>query len=394
MAATAVALVPARSEACSLDPCFDSQAFRSFLPSHTVVAPDGVIVFEMSRGSSDRVSDADALAFVTVNVSDASGALEGTLELVSSGIAVWRPAVAFIPGSALAVGIEVDNVALDESLSCDIYHETEFRLEVDVEPLPTLRLPGHTFSSTYFFDPTRAHEDLVCCDGAYPADSEDSCGFGHTEWSDGYCTSRRGTGYARTEFVFTEALPERLAENMILRLVVDGAPLPPALARVQDRVGITLPRASEIAFEAVNLASGEVVRSEPAWSDGGPGHEGLGAIEHDVRGDLAEACEGTAYVCAVIDNGFGGLRWDPNDCEPFTAVTDDDGGDTSDDTSDDASDTQDEGSSSEVTLGEDVSLSRGCACRSTPARPSPPSVALVLVGLGALGRRRRSARAR
>lgn len=228
----------------------------------------------------------------------------------------------------------------------------------------------------------------MCCDGAYPFTRYVLECEPEVFWRGGHCTSQQGIGQALTVFRFAEAVPERLGENTIVRVVADGEPQPAVLARGVESVEAALPYAAEVVLEVVNLATGEIVRSEPAWSDGGPDHEGFGVItEHDIHADLATTCEGPAYVCNVGDDEQSGPGWEPEACEPFATMSDE----SSDSTSDEPTNTLDDDGSSSSTAsadGADVST-HGCACRSTPEPPGTPSfAAFALLGLGALHRRR------
>jgi MYXO-CTERM domain-containing protein len=375
--------MPGEAKACSPDPCEWTNQFTTFELVSTRLAPDGVVAFVWSRGSSPTLSIEEAMEHVAVEFRDSTGEIvDGSLEWRAFANAiVWQPAEVLTPGDGYALSLVVDNAALLEA-DADAWESCARDVDLTIpllvgESLPvTVPVETSVITEHEFSEVADIHH-LVCCDDATPM-SESVCAFEELWWSEGHCEStlRQGRLTARWELIWS-AEPEIVA-NYVPRFVTEHG----TLFGVPGSSSLSSRRTEVICgtFELVALAGGEIVASE----DGCFGEDvadQLGLVERDPSSGLM-TCMGEPYVCEVVseDVGWGASRyWDSERCEPYEPGGDDagDGGDAGD-----SSDGGDEGGDA----GQDGGVAdRGCGCASTP--PMPASLALWLLAIGLVRRR-------
>jgi hypothetical protein len=407
LAATALAL-PGEAEACSPDPCLDSNRFTQFDPlGDGAIASDGVLAFRVQR-EGYAIDDTQALAYVQVEVTDAQAMpVAGTLEMIEPWrLALWRPAAPLSSGATYQVSVLVDNEALAlahdeyvEGFECgpDIVHD--FALTAG-DALPQLGAIEATPVESHSVEELVTLESLVCCDGAMPK-MEDNCGYGDTWWDTGTCASLQGHGWIDAGFMLgTGALAPEVAADLAFELVGDEVirtALPGAeQVTLRDDVQVCL------YVEITSLATGQTVTTgQSCFGDDVPST--LGIIDIDPSAGLAE-CVGEPYTCAVQSDGWSG-SWDPTACEPWggggsggEAGSDSAGSDTG---PLDGGSWGDEGDEGSATLeggsegggsqgGQDGGgiADRGCSCTAQPRAGASGLLAIALVAL----RRRRSRR--
>jgi len=76
----AVAVAPSTAHACSIDPCADSAEFGMLRVTHEAVTTDGVLLLSSQQGDSDGLSPQDAIARMTVVVTEEDIELSDTIE--------------------------------------------------------------------------------------------------------------------------------------------------------------------------------------------------------------------------------------------------------------------------------------------------------------------------
>lgn len=395
-ALTVLGMPVTNANACDPDPCDTSDRFRSFYVTHDTVATDGVLVFEGLRGNGGGLSDTEAAEHVALGVRDEGGvALTGALE-AADGLYIWRPDVPFAANGGLAVEIEIDNASIDDLEFCTVQTDNPM-LGVAAESLPDLALPGIDLETSYEFRPDHDYPSLVCCDGAYPSDSKDSCGGSAPSWDGtGYCAFQEGVGFARATVLIEELAPE-VAAALRFELVADGEVIASRHgSRTRSDFGLALDRAYALEVRAISLIDGTEIASDPYTIDGDEGT--LGLHTRDVQADLDANCEMPAYVCEVASVEGGPLQgWDPESCEPYVpdegeSETDGetegepDSGAETEGASESDSDTEGGESGSGAADGDNG----GCGCQADNRETGVGWMALL--GLGLLWRRRRASR--
>src|SRR5690606_35996448 len=119
----ALTLVPQSAAACGEeDDCDISNRWQKFELTSTVVPTDGVLVFNGERGpNAGGMTDAEALAFVSAEVTADGQTIAGTLESDEGwrGV-VWRPDAPLPAGASVSVILSVDNEALDPFDDCEV----------------------------------------------------------------------------------------------------------------------------------------------------------------------------------------------------------------------------------------------------------------------------------
>lgn len=404
VAAVAWGAAPAVADACSPDPCADSNRFTGFELVNPTVYPDGLIRFAPTRQGSAEV--ADALGYVDLSLTDEAGTtVAGELEYSAElRTYVWRPAAPLTPSGTYSLAITVDNDALSEAL--DNWPEETVECGDNIDELHTLSVLADSMPQDFtvepavladhHVEPVLGLDTMVCCDGAYPR-AEEVCGWQEVYWSDGHCSSNRGTGFitAQLEQGEQEVPPELLA-NLSVRLVqADG-----------ERIGFSAPGTMSARIrmdeqfcadvEVIDLVTGQPVATIEQTCVGDDLSSELGA--HDIAPDLA-VCTGEPYTCEA-----DGDQWDSEACEPWDdgggesggsgETGDNDSGDGADESGDDngTGGTGDTGATGDVTAGGDDDLGgRGCSC-DAGGNGSNSAVAglwmlVALMGFGASRRR-------
>ncbi|MCA9690522.1 MAG: hypothetical protein KC636_12995 [Myxococcales bacterium] len=394
---------PAR--ACSPDECFFTDRWTTFELVHDVVAPDGVLVFHAVRGEGGALTDAEALAHVTVTLGDGDEPITGTLEVLAPWRAViWRPDGPLPPGIELLGSLAVDNAGIDVYDGCADDLDVGLQLSVASQGLPPLTAPAFTTDEQLNVSPRVELDALVCCDGAYPYE-EDLCGAPYVGWSVGSCASAAGIGRVTGLVTWPEGLPPEARADRSFGLVQLRA------APGQEQLGVSDTTPFCVTPTVMSFASGEEIEgAEVCFGDDVA--DMLGDVSLDPTDELAELCAGEPYTCAIIpdEDYVGANRWDEEDCAPWggggTESGTESGGTESGGTesggtesggTDGTSDTGEEsgGSSTDAgttagtdSAGEDDSVGRGCGCTNGQA---PHGAGLLLLGLAGLLRRRRAA---
>ena len=307
--------------------------------------------------------------------------ISGALELVPGLSAVlFRPDEALPDGVELELSAQIDNDAIDDMQECNLYTPDVMHTVLVVEgSMADFELDALEIESRHEIAQHVSYDSLVCCDGAYPADLQNSCGWAEIDWSPGFCTATRGTGYAIASLALPSELDEPALNNLLVRLVADDDQASRALASTSGSLQLQRPSLFAAHYEVVNLATGDLMRSE-AVDVGADVLDALGELDIDPASALAAACSGEAYVCETDESGGEGQRrWDPEQCvayegEPEETDGPDSDGETDPSASGGTSDLEDRGG--------------GCSCNAEGGSPRGLGL-LALLGLGGVGVRRR-----
>ena len=382
LCAAALAL-PRAAQACDPDPCQYTETWVQFSLVNEAVGTDGVLVFDARRGpDAGQFTDAEALAFVEVEVLADGQPITGALELDEDwhGV-VWRPDAALPANAELSISLVIDNASLEG----DICNQEPppagpFVLGVGAGPTPSFDFIQDAIQAEYELRDLEELESMVCCDEAYPV-IEEFCGP-DLYWSEGHCEFSRAVGRADTDWAWDFAsLEPELRGVLSWRVVTQEQGN--FLARPQAEIVKT--NFDQVIcghIEVLNRASGELVVQADDICPGEGFQDQLGLRELDRSEALAMACTGTPYVCAVIEGDFG-PQWDPNDCEEWSAPGGDGDGDG------------DGGTDSDGETGGDAGLGgegggEGCSCSASEGT-AQPFFGLALLGLLGLVRRRERA---
>lgn len=351
-------------------PCVADGAWDSLQPYNAAAIPsDGLLVLEAS-GSKDLQDFLDRVTLdVTLDGQPVAGALEGA---GVKNILLWRPAGPLAAGTYEATGL-LDNAGCLESDALDF--------EFVVEDAPSTALPAPTLTAEQQVSVSgpMALDNLVCCDGAVPAEEENSaaCGLVEVVWSEGHCARKEGTGQLS---VYPKADPGVTGATAgLLRFTwsVDGAP-------VQDTLTPDFGHRDAGPFcltvRVTNMATGESVESAQSCHDRGPDDPQLGPQSLDPAAELAGMCSTPLQTCALTPTGDA---WDPENCTPWPDGGADTGGGATDSS---GGGTTDSSGDSAGTAGVD-SGDKGCGCASDQGGGGGV-LALLLAG-GLLRRRQR-----
>jgi len=293
---TGLVALPARAGHCEY--CNEG------LPSGANVEPatmpaDGVLVISLTD-ARDRVLPADWWSSVRVEVHDAQGnPVAGALEVLERVTpAIWRPASAW-PEGLLMVTVYGD-------LDSDCAWEETF--EVDVTPdLAAPAPPQIVVDEVYEVDVRDELENLVCCDGARPF--EDSVpgilcpGYDAFDirFHDGECTHIRAEGSVVVTARLDPSEPSRFAF------------LDHRSANDISKVSVRTQTAECFSFEVVDLVSGATDSVDYCVRENAD--RPLGTFQRpEIDDELAQRCEGPAYVC---DGSWNQAE----NCEPWAEAT-------------------------------------------------------------------------
>ena len=179
--------------------------------------------------------------------------------------------------------------------------------EVVDEPIRTLDAPV-SFGAEYRLEPSSELEDLVCCDGAYPAVDVHvhHCPPGQRRivYAAGACEARVEVGRVSVGgTIDRDALDEHERGNFVGRNVI---------AATGDVAPHVLEEPSCVLLEVLDLARVVVQSFESCEAEAYASM--LGRFEIDPRGDRL-VCTNEPYVCEVDFN-----RWDPERCRPWPPV--------------------------------------------------------------------------
>ncbi len=393
LAALAGVTTPGEANACSPDPCYESNRITDFTLTNEQVKPDGVLVFR-ARHLANGLSLEDALAYVDVEVLGPDDvAVQGTLEAIASSAVLWRPTAPLAPNAAHTVLVTVDNDALGLEHDPEWVNDKDWCgpniiLEQTIASTSGAFAPLQvTVSESQEVDSTelRGLDTLVCCDGAIPRE-EYLCGdIPDLYWTEGFCTSnaQRGRLAATFDVEPPASFGDDQLDNLMLRLHTGtdvGTGFPGDL---------TITRSAEEPFcsvvELINVATGDTVSSQEICV-GDDVADQLGLLPLDPSAALGQECSGAPYVCEV-----NGEEWDPERCSPWTTPGDDggdsDGGDGSDGS--DGSDGDDGDGGEDGGLADDGIAGRGCGCQTSGGSSGPWGMAWGMLGLVLWRRRRR-----
>ena len=408
-------MTPRPAEACSPDPCQESNRWVGFDLSGTTIAPDGVLRFSAERLPGAATIE-DALGYVEVTVSDElGGPIEGALEYHEDYRAyAWRPVAPLTPGSAYQVSIAVDNdalaLALDEEWVamdsfCGENLASATMIETTLDSLEALSLPEPSMTETHSSFDTIELDTLVCCDGAYPEHQDQGCGWYDVTWSEGHCAAAMAWGNLRVEAAIApDAVAPEVLANTVVRLVqTDGA-----MENVGPTGSLTVSLLDSNPFcvqlEGYDLAHGTTwVGPEHCFGDALV--DQLGEYEIDPTDELA-ACAEQSYTCETVGETWD-ATWDPEQCTPWgqeppggssEGGVSTDGGTSPGDTGvDDGTPADGSGGDDEGTLGGDAGQDddvsgRGCSCQQSGGAGGLGGLWLLVAGAALRGRRRRPAR--
>jgi MYXO-CTERM domain-containing protein len=372
---------PRAAAACSPDFCAELPRWGSIGAGDQLLIPtDGVFVLKGDRGGE---GDAGAtIPAITATVTRDGVAIEGSLEPAGlQNLLIWRPAAPLTPGATYTLALTIDNAAIaEDNFGCGLdLLEAELTYTIGDGPAPPLTFDFSAAESVTTQE-ILALDQLVCCDGAYP-EQTDICGFKEISWSEGRCASeaRRGTLHVNW---MADALPPAHAGSLLFRAVIDGD------ARPLNYFGAS--HSAQAPFcgraEAVSLIDGAVVAATDGCFGEAP-EAPLGLYEVDPLEALVE-CVGAPYTCETFFE-----QWDANACTPVptgdpettTGDPETTTGDPDTTTADPDTTTADPDSAT-ATAGADDPADKGCACASGPA-PSP-SAAFAALLLLALSRRK------
>lgn len=407
MALTAWGALPNTAEACSPDPCADSNRWQYFSLASLEVAPDGVLRFSgRTNGFADT---ADTLEYVSLAVFDETGAeVLGALEFHEELNAfAWRPqeqfeasaqytATLFVDNDAL--GLALDDKWISEKSGCGPNIDEALSFETTADLLPALSLPEPEMVQEHWVSVVDELESMVCCDGAYPYEDADSCGFAEIRWDEGQCGSTLGSGLLNVEATISmDDVAPVMRSNLVVRLVqVDGPRTATAdPGNLSASFAFNEPFCAQL--QAFDLANGaEWSSSEVCFGDELAGE--LGLHEIDPSAQLAE-CVGQPYVCQTSDKGGPfGRGWESENCEPWGGPpgTDESGdesggsGDEGDGSGDGDGDgdggSGDDGATGDGTAGGNDGLDdRGCSCSANDRGDSTVAGLWMLVAMLGFG---------
>lgn len=310
----AVAIAPSTAHACSIDPCAESAEFGMLRVTHETVTTDGVLLLSSQQGDSDALSPQDAIARMTVIVTEEDIELPGTIEH-AAGEYFWRPDAPLLAGSTLNVTVSME-ANPDDIQQCGAAAGGETTVVVLDEVLPALELPSVEVTTDYWFAEDVTFETAVCCDdGTVNVDSCNTPGFSGT----GFCVAPSGTGYA-TGSLTIGALPANLGPSVAIEYLVDGETIHSQDGTEPLGWGISRSAAFDVQVRVTSLIDGSTLETDAVTVDG-DNPDGLGEQVVDVAAELEANCEGEPYTCETEDD----FAWDPENCTPY-----DDGGTDSD----------------------------------------------------------------
>ena len=386
-------LAPQTTHACDPAPCSYSVKWQELDLHTTSVATDGVLVFD-ARRSSNAISDTEALAYLSAEVTADGQVVTGAFEAEDgwAGL-VWRPDAPFPADAALSVTLSVDYTGLEED-GCEPDPALgPFAATVTAGPLPELNLDAVDSAAVGPIEirSLPSLDTLVCCDGAFPG-VFDSCGES-ISWAEGTCAATVGETWLASEWTvdYAQLAPE-LAQNLGWRVVTDSAG--DLLAQPsQTQIDRNQKQALCGQVQLHNWATGDdYPLPDVCFGEG----ETFGEVAIDPSEGLSE-CVGDPYTCET-----NSLVWDEEACEPWEDPNGDGDGDPSGDGDGDPSgdgdgdpsgdgdgDPTGDGDGDGETGGEPgVNSEDGCSC-TTDGSPSGSGLAgLGLLGLLGLRRRR------
>lgn len=371
------ALVPESADACDPSSCYSEIFVSELSPINAAAIPiDGVLLLQWS-GHGFTATDVIAGLELTVteNGQPVAGAIEDSQVV---GVLVWRPAAPLKPGASHQVVGGFDNLESVSGYCAADLLELDFEFIADMGPSQPLPLPEVSAVESLETANVETLKTLVCCDYAFPKESELDCGIddGYVSWLNGSCVPTAGHGSLSVLIEAPLAVAPSTAALVVTSVRVDGevvrAGLSPMLGYRQDT-----PFCTEV--EQRNLATGETVTAAKQCHGDAVAAQ-LGPQELDPTPLLADQCSGPAYVCEVTETPYP--QWDPDKCTPYEPAQETETPTTSDSDGPTAGES-DTGSSG--TAGETPDGDKGCACTSAPADPTG---LLGLLGLGLLRRRR------
>lgn len=313
-AVSALLLAPDLARACDLEP--QCASYRSVELSNTALTSDGAVLWHATRSRQEGANENDVLAATTLEAFDDDGtAVAGSLELAYRGartdVFAWRPDEPLTTGTSLSISLSIDNDALEE---CDQPIDETYDVQVIDGQAQAPSLPDLSFETTYSIRQDYEIDDLLCCDGAYPAVAQGSCEGETVGWSEGSCTGSQGTGVALGTFQ-VGALAADAAGHTMIELRIDGVAVAATPGFADESISLHSDNSQtvqQMTIAIVNVLDGTVLESDPFTNDGGD-PDALGPIDIDIDAFAAQ-CEEEPYVCEQLEDARG--YWDPMACAP------------------------------------------------------------------------------
>ena len=364
-------LTPTDALACAEAICKDVDFWSGLMPTNADKIPaDGVLVLSGFHNHGDDEDSLDRFALeVTLDGQPIAGALETTSV---HGALVWRPAEPWQAGKTYKLGGTFDNPENDPDGYYNCAEDVVFDADLVIDAAPGCAFEAAPFvvnnSEVQSIEPITL-ETLACCEGASPTRQSDGCFGFFYEYDEAQCGAAFTLGklflYVQSPFAATGPISKQL----VYTVTVDGVPEQTSFF---PEFTLYLDAPACVVFEAMDLASGTVSKS-PEQCFGMDVADQLGQQPNDAL----PKCE--LFQCEPTEEG-----WDLTKCtalDPVDPPTEGGGEGSSDGAS----------GSSGSDSGAGADDAKGCACATAPA--GAPGW-LALVGLLALGRRRRPSRRR
>ncbi|MBL9106762.1 MAG: hypothetical protein JNL82_37960 [Myxococcales bacterium] len=295
-----------RASACTPDPCAGVLAFVGLTQVDDLEVPtDGVLL--MQAAWFGELEAAALVAGLTLTVRRGDAEVAGTVEATElTGVLLWRPQQALAPGEAYAVTGRFTNPAGVPAVCAAAEVEVAFEFRAAPGPAEPLVAPELRVTDELDESPRFELDNLVCCDGAMPAEQA-VCAVDHgLVWSQGQCAAATVRARVKTELAVTVRAGEATAGQWVRALYTDGQRGRATLGRRFTRY---LAAPTCFVVEQRSLATGESLLSEETCVE-------ADVPETDVAIDpyvaLAERCEGPLYTCEVA-----GAAWDDEACAPW-----------------------------------------------------------------------------
>ncbi|MBA3549644.1 MAG: MYXO-CTERM sorting domain-containing protein [Nannocystis sp.] len=336
------------------DPC-EALEFWSGLTPHNAeqIPSDGVLVLQ---GAYHGGWDDDAIAGVALEVTLADEPVAGALERGPlSGLLVWRPTEAWVPGASYDLSGTVTNADPVAPSCAPAQLSIDSNVVIAAEPAAPPSKPELSGTPVVTVTPFVTLETLACCKGSTPMIVEASeCGGSYVNFDPEKCAPIKGIGTLSVDLTGTPAATGAAAKQILYTARINGSPL-----------GATFDPAFNVAsqapfcavLEALDLASGVITSSE-SLCFGDAVAEQLGPQDLAVPDTL---------TCSLQQCERADGTWDPDVCGPV----------------------EPDSSTATGTGGEDDG-DKGCGCSASDSGASTgPTGLLMLVGLLGLARRRR-----
>lgn len=283
---------------------------------------DAMILLKVSGPSQVPVP----LDVMTVEVTLGGMPVAGQLESTGiDGLLGWRPAGPLAADSTYVVAGTIHNVeATPGDPTCGLEFEPfEFEVSTGSGVMPPLVAPEVSSKEAAEVTEVLTLDNLVCCDGAFPAFSGGCGSGGSVGFADGECVPLQWTGRLRVDFEGqVPGASDEAASMVSATLVVGGFVVEERFvtSSFDFRSRNTGPFCAQVVLR--NLVTGETAPGSELCH-GDTLVDQLGAQTLTQDSPALAVCVGAPYVCEIDELGDS---WDPDRCTAWPASEDSTGG--------------------------------------------------------------------